>query len=305
MHPVPVPNGKSCLSPFRSPPRIVHSPTVSPHLPISHGREYDATRIFGISTIKKMETFNAPEKQPQYTPTSTNRAGRIMGGLFIVAIGLLLLAKQAGMEFPRWIFSFETLLIAVGLYLGIRHAFRGFGWPIPILIGAFLLIDDFYPRYNIEDFTWPLVIIGIGLFIIFRAGKKNYNWKKWDASRTDTEDAGDDYLDSTVVFGGIKKNIISKNFRGGESVTVFGGTEINLTQADITGTVVLDLTQVFGGTKLIVPPHWRVQSKNLVAIFGGIDDKRPLTSNQGAEEAEKVLILKGTCMLAGIEIRSY
>lgn len=248
---------------------------------------------------------NAPQHQPPYKATEPNRTGRIMGGLFIVAIGLLLLARQAGMEFPRWIFSFETVLIALGLYLGIRHSFRGFAWLIPVLIGAFLLIDDFYPDYHIEDFAWPLIIIAIGLFIIFRAGKRNYDWKKWDARHADKDDAADDYLDSTVVFGGVKKNIISKNFKGGESVTVFGGTEINLMQADVTGPIVLEVTQVFGGTKLIVPPHWKIQSKDLVALFGGIDDKRPPVNSQGTEEADKVLILKGTCMLGGIEIRSF
>jgi hypothetical protein len=107
------------------------------------------------------------------------------------------------------------------------------------------------------------------------------------------------------VFGGVKKNIISKNFRGGETVTIFGGTEINLTQADVNGGVVLDLTQIFGGTKLIVPPHWRIQSKDMVAIFGGVDDKRPLLSNASTEETNKVLILKGTCIFGGIDIRSY
>lgn len=255
-----------------------------------------------------METYNrnTPETQPPIqTPRDSHRTGRIMGGLFIVAIGLLLLARQAGMEFPRWLFSFETLLIAVGAYLGFRHSFRGFGWMIPILIGGFLLLDDIYPYYDIKHFTWPIIIIGIGLFIIFRSGKKTPDWKTWDASQGAVENAKDDYLDSTVIFGGVKKNIISKNFRGGESVTVFGGTEINLTQADLDGPIVLDLTQVFGGTKLIVPAHWKVQSKDLVAIFGGIDDKRPPVSNAGAAEAEKILILKGTCLLGGIEIKSF
>lgn len=253
-----------------------------------------------------METYNkniGTPRPPENTPTERNRSGRIMGGLFIVAIGLVFLASRAGMDFPQWIFSGKTILIALGLYLGFRHSFRGFRWLIPIFIGGFLLIDDVYPDYNIAHFTWPLVIIGFGLFIIFRAGKKHKDWKKWDAGHT--ENSNDDYLDSTVVFGGMKKNVISKNFRGGEAVTIFGGTEINLTQADVNGVVVLDLTQVFGGTKLIVPSHWRIQSKDLVAIFGGVDDKRPLLSNPSAEETNKVLILEGTCIFGGIDIKSY
>ena len=88
-----------------------------------------------------METYNRntgtdPQK-PEKIQGDGHRSGRVLGGLFIVAIGVLLLARQAGMDFPRWIFSFETILIALGVYLGIRHSFRGFGWLIPILIGGF------------------------------------------------------------------------------------------------------------------------------------------------------------------------
>jgi hypothetical protein len=253
-----------------------------------------------------METFNTNPETPvqrQKTPTEHNRSGRIMGGLLIVAVGLIFLGRKAGMDFPHWIFSFETVLIALGLYLGFRHNFKGFGWLIPILIGGFLLIDDFYPYYDIAEFTWPLIIIGFGLFIIFRAGKKRSDWKKWEGGHR-LENLADDYIDSTVVFGGVKKNVISKNFKGGEAVTIFGGTELNLTQADVNGVIVLDLTQIFGGTKLIVPPHWKIQSKDLVAIFGGVEDKR-LISNPAGEEPNKVLVLEGTCIFGGIDIKSY
>ena len=255
-----------------------------------------------------METYNQnPGNDPQKPETriaDSNRSGRTLGGLFIVAIGVLLLAREAGVYIPRWMFSFETILIALGLYLGIRHSFRGFGWLIPILIGGFLLINDFYPYYDIREFTLPLIIIGLGLFIIFRSTKKSRDWKKWDASQAYNENYADDYLDSTVVFGGVKKNVISKDFKGGEAVTVFGGTEINLTQADLNGAIVLELTQIFGGTKLIVPPHWKVQTKDMVAIFGGVDDKRPMLSDPNRQD-NKVLILKGTCLFGGIDIKSY
>ena len=128
-----------------------------------------------------METYNrnAGNVDPVSTrkPKDPNRIGQLLAGLFVVGIGVLLLARQAGMDFPRWIFSFESILIAVGLYLGIRHSFRGVVWLIPVLIGGFLLLDDLYPEFDIEDFTWPLIIIGIGLFIMFRATKKKLTGK--------------------------------------------------------------------------------------------------------------------------------
>ncbi len=249
-----------------------------------------------------MEPTN-PDMQRTRPPHSCERNGRIWTGLAIIIFGVLLLAYRAGAEIPRWIFSFEMILIAVGVVIGISHRFRGFGWLIPIAIGSFLLLDDFYPDFNISRYTWPLVIIGVGLFMVLRSGKKKH--ERFGQGEAETaHESSDDLLDSVVVFGGIKKNIISKNFQGGESVTVFGGTELNFSQAELNNTVELELTQVFGGTKLIVPADWKIRTGELVAIFGGIDDKRP-TRHIPPGEDDKVLVLKGTCVLGGIEIRSY
>jgi predicted membrane protein len=68
----------------------------------------------------------------------------------------------------------------------------------------------------------------------------------------------------------VHKKIVSKNFQGGDDlVTMMGGTEIDLSQADFTGMIRLDITQIMGGTKIIVPPHWEVRSE-VTAIFAGL-----------------------------------
>jgi hypothetical protein len=257
-----------------------------------------------------METSNQNTLTPGKSgnaPVDHNRRGRVFAGLFVVMIGVVFLLKRAGLDLPYWFFSFETLLIAVGLFIGVRHSFKGFVWAIPIAIGVILLADDIYPYYDFSDYFWPLIIIGVGLVIMFRSGRRHSDkyWKNWETANASKQNLGDDFLDSTVFFGGVKKNIISKNFRGGDATTVFGGTEINLTQADVNGRIVLDLTQIFGGTKLIVPPHWKIQSQDLVAIFGGVEDKRPILSDPSTVDPNKVLVLEGTCIFGGIDIKSY
>jgi len=253
-----------------------------------------------------METYNKDIQGNNQDSTPDfrhgNRTGRLWGGLFIILIGVLLFARQTGANIPDWIFSFESILIAFGIYMGIRHSFRRLFWLVPVLIGGFLLIDDLYPQYDLEDFTWPLIIIAVGLLMIIRAGRKGD--QRMCGRPAAIEESADDVLDSTVIFGGSKKNIISKNFRGGEAVTVFGGTELNMMQADLTAPAELELTQVFGGTKLVVPAHWKIQSKEMVTVMGGIDDKRPALANPD-NNSNQTLILKGTCVLGGIEIRSY
>ena len=96
---------------------------------------------------------------------------------------------------------------------------------------------------------------------------------------------------------------MTKDFKGGDVVNVFGGTELNLSQSDINGTAVLELTTIFGGTKLIVPSHWSVKSE-AVTIFGGIEDKRQLLP-PSLDRPEKILVLKGTVIFGGIDIKSF
>ena len=111
-------------------------------------------------------------------------------------------------------------------------------------------------------------------------------------------------MDSVSIFGSLKKNIITKDFKGGEAVLIFSGAELNLSQADINGKVSIDLTQMFAGSKLIVPPHWTIHTEDMVCIFGGVEDKR--TFRQDAlTDSSKVLVLKGTCIFGGIDIKSF
>lgn len=113
---------------------------------------------------------------------------------------------------------------------------------------------------------------------------------------------GDEHLDSVSVFGSNKRVIFSKNFQGGEIVNVMGGTELDFTQANINGRVYVEITQIFGGTKIIVPSHWMVVS-NMAAVFAGVDDKRVRTN--APLDSNKILVLTGVSIFAGVDVRSY
>ena len=58
-----------------------------------------------------------------------------------------------------------------------------------------------------------------------------------------------------------------------------GGTEINLMKADIQQPIVLEVNNVFGGAKLIVPSNWNVKNE-VTAVFGGIEDKRTISTGR-------------------------
>lgn len=249
------------------------------------------------------------------------RSGRFFGGIIILAVGVLLLLRQLGtVALPDWLFTWPMILIAIGLYSGARHGSRGRGWIILLLIGGLFLTQEFYPKMNLWQYIWPIIIIAAGLLMIFRP-KRHWDWhnhaywegkgRRWSSKYYQDKDcetppsAGhseDDYVDSVSVFGGVQKVIVSKNFKGGDVVNIFGGSEINLSQADMKGKVILDVVQIFGGSKIIVPADWTIQSK-MVSIFGGIEDKRHPAMLK--PNPDKILVVEGVSIFAGIEIMSY
>jgi hypothetical protein len=81
-----------------------------------------------------------------------------------------------------------------------------------------------------------------------------------------------------------------------------GGIDLDLTQADISGAVYLQIDVIFGGVKLIVPPHWQIQTE-VTNIAAGIEDKR--LYRQSEVDPSKVLIIRGTILFGGLEIKSF
>jgi len=245
---------------------------------------------------------------------TTNRSGRMLSGLVIVIIGLAFLLDNMGFDIPHWVFSWHTFLIVIGIFVGVRRNFKGAGWLIMVLIGSYYTIDDITGL----DFDASKYALGIGLVILggylvikpkgdflnrrsrfnntFNNGNDNLNTGQTKNSTSQ------DFVEATAVFGASNQVVYSKNFKGGDITVVFGGADINLTQADFTESPVFDITAVFGGVKLIVPPNWIIKT-NGTPIFGSIEDKRGHLMQTG--EIQKTLIIDGTVLFGGIEIKSF
>jgi predicted membrane protein len=259
-----------------------------------------------------------------------NRSGKVWAGLFIIAIGSLLLLRNFGLYLPHWVFSWSNMFIIIGLFIGLRNNFRNNAWFVMVLIGSYFTLQDIFRGQEISDIVFPLALVALGVFLIFKPKSKADSCKKWkrkkdrwrngfeqaqyygEASTDDSKDAkqdfdkknfnSTDYIESVNVFGGSNQVIYSKDLKGGEVTAVFGGGDINLTQADFDGQIIVDVTVIFGGLKIIVPPTWQIKSE-VTAIFGGVDDKRTLY--QATEPANKLIIVKGVVLFGGVEFKSY
>lgn len=270
--------------------------------------------------------------------------GSIAFGVIILGIGIVLLLRKFGLYIPSWVLTWPMILIAVGTFTLINQQFKSFFGSVVLFIGVyFLLKREFDLDLGIDQFIWPVGLIALGVYLILHKKKENKvleevrtNWessrkKKTVTSESEKIDSAEvveeaapskeesakapdsgfvratgtaffDRINESVLFGGVDRKLMTKNFQGGKATVLFGGLDLDLTQVDFTGVVSLDLEVGFGGVKLIVPPHWDVRTE-VSNIAAGLEDKRMF--REGGVDTNKVLILKGTLLFSGLEIKSF
>ena len=270
--------------------------------------------------------------------------GSIAFGVIILGIGIVLLLRKFGLYIPSWVLTWPMILIAVGTFTLINQQFKSFFGSVVLFIGVyFLLKREFDLDLGIDQFIWPVGLIALGVYLILHKKKENKvleevrtNWessrkKKTVTSESEKIDSAEvveeaapskdestkapdsgfvratgtaffDRINESVLFGGVNRKLMTKNFQGGKATVIFGGLDLDLTQVDFTGVVSLDLEVGFGGVKLIVPPHWDVRTE-VSNIAAGLEDKRMF--REGSVDTNKVLILKGTLLFSGLEIKSF
>ncbi len=242
-----------------------------------------------------MARFNHPEKR---------REGKEVFGFIIAAIGIFALLHTLHI-FPSINYMFHigwpVVMIAIGFLIGLRNNFRRNMWWILIAIGAVNLV----PVFHIGDVSssrlaGPAMLIAAGLFIALRNKQRH----EQDASRLQMVTNGESYLNIENTMGGRKEIVTSKEFRGGHVRTTFGGTEINLMQADGTiQPIVIDINVSFGSIELIVPSYWEVINE-IRPSMGSVEDNRSIRTPDSALE-RRTLVLRGTCSFGSVEVKSY
>jgi len=241
--------------------------------------------------------------QDHNTPYVKNR--RTVFGFIAVAFGLLLLASNfdiVSYNMRHILFSWQMILIIIGIVQVMNHKEKPTGYILLAIGGFFLLPDVFNFPFNFMRLFWPVLLIIVGLSFIFFHRSRNYS-SSGHSTRFDEDLNGPAFLDEITVFGGTKRRVANKEFKGGRLTTIFGGAEIDLTQALLTkGTNVLEITCIFGGTSLIVPSDWTVHV-DVVSVFGAFEDKR--TYIKKTETSEGSLVIKGVAIFGGGDIKSY
>jgi len=228
---------------------------------------------------------------------------RIWLGAGILLIGLLVLLDNLGIGHYRldeYLFRWEVLLIVLGTFFILSDRNRSTGIILIIIGGVFYLRDLFNLSFNFWELFFPGMLILIGVMIILR------HYIDRDPVGGDTLIKDENVLDELAIFGGGDRVITSKQFQGGKVTTVFGGLNYDMMQASLApGKNYIDVFCIFGGMKIIAPEDWDIKIR-VFSIFGGFGEKqRYLKPRTGITEPASQLIIKGTVIFGGGEIKRY
>jgi len=245
--------------------------------------------------------------------------------LLVIASGVLLFAFNMGalpIEYKSVVFSWQMLLVAIGFisFFSSRTWFWGL---VLVLLGGFFLL----PKLDIPglDFlrqnVWAIILTSAGIGILCKllflrkncwnkakfctqfssTGSSEQKWEQYSSSDTGYKGHKSGYIDRNCVFVGSKEKWDLKNFRGGEVNSVFGGIELDLSEAQLAeGVHHLELNSVFGGIVLYVPIEWNIEI-NTTHVFGAFVDNRSKPSFEVDEN--RVLIIEANAVFGGGEIK--
>jgi predicted membrane protein len=227
---------------------------------------------------------------------SRRNHGRIFWGLILIVVGILFLLDQMGQLDIGYIFSryWPAIFILIGLSMIIANDFKATGAGVFfILFGAFFLLMDMRIfDHRVWHYFWPLLIIGLGLWILIKPARA--------ADKKKIPELTVDELRISQVFSGTSRRIESPSFKGGSVEVVFGSAQIDLTGAGLEGGQArLGLSAVFGSIELRVRPEWQVVIEG-TPVLGSIEQKR----NQPSEAEKKgTLLINASVVLGSIHIK--
>ncbi len=237
-----------------------------------------------------------------------SQTARILIGVGLIILGILYFLKEVdiiGEQLNDVIFSLPTMVFVIGLILLVNSRRKSLSYLFMGLGGAGMVIKATGLDYS--DFIFPVVLLALGFYIIYRHVEKQRETELGGNGYDDPlrkYNTDKDVLDEMSIFGGNKRIVNSKNFKGGNITIIFGGSEIFLRDCELSdGDNILDLFVIFGGCDLTVPGHWNVKV-DVVSLFGGFSSKK---YNYRSEEVDenKTLVIKGLVLFGGGEMKVF
>jgi len=209
-----------------------------------------------------------------------------------------------------WAFRTMFSLIPAGIFaLGVlwiiksREGQRPVTGGIVALFGLVLLISQqgwFGLDFGNMFVPMWLVIVAFILMNPRDILPRRFNMNTDEVNENDTDGA----IQLVAFMGGGELDYTVQNLRGGEVYSVWGGYQLNFSEADMEGdSMELNVFCIMGGCEVVVPSNWEVEKRGAVCIMGGFSNKTRCMAEE-LELPRKTLIIKGFALMGGGEIRN-
>ena len=222
---------------------------------------------------------------------------RVFFGVTIAALGGILLLKNLEIiKFDSWHLFWGTVW-AVGLVLAGLTTIISSRKVLTRAWGLLLMatgVSIGLNSYGVIDISiwklfWPVVLIAVGVVVTFSVGSGGYKRSKKSVA---------DYSgnEKVAIFYG-EESRVKGDYTGGSVTAIFGGVELDLRQAKIKDGAVIDVFTFCGGVSISLPDDVIVKNE-VRGVLGGSEDKTVSKSS-----AKKTIILRGECVLGGLEVK--
>lgn len=219
--------------------------------------------------------------------------GPIVPALVLIAIGTAFFLTENNIvhSYDLWKLWPVILILAGAGKIYSRPQGRRIEGLVLIVAGCLFLAWTFgylqLPPFQL----WPLALIALGLFLLWRAIACN-------TARRNEDRLGRENL---VIFGGADVSLGGQEFESTAMTVVFGGYNLDLRNATLkNGRAEVEATAVFGGIELKIPPAWNVVIEGF-PLFGGYSDE---TTHPSPASGAPQLIIKGSAVFGGVNIKN-
>ena len=214
---------------------------------------------------------------------------RALFGTVMVALGVVLALGAADVVDSGEVIStwWPVVLIAGG---GLQFVTNPRHWLSPLIvvgIGVIILLDT---TDAVSGDAWP--VAWAALLII--AGIAVLAGARWSVGSPGSGDR----INAFAAFSGRKVVSHSQHFEGGTLGAIFGGTELDLRDAQLAPGASLDVFAAFGGAEIRVPEGWRVETHGL-PLFGGFEN----VAEDNADPLAPMLDISATVLFGGLEVK--
>lgn len=226
-------------------------------------------------------------------------SGLFWGALLVLAGSAFLLDNMGIIAFDRLWRFWPLLLVCAGIPNVRRREHRFWGISL-IAAGIILQLNELGIAHFKWNDIWPILLILGGLMLMWSAFEARRN-----PSAPPTSGDPRTTLEDSAIFSGVERRVTSQDFQGGRVTAIFGGVELDLSDANIQGDeATMEINAIFGGIELRIPENWQVAFRG-TPLFGGISDKTRAGRTVNVDDpSRKVLVLTGSVIFGGVEIKN-